>query len=323
MSLWDRIDEESKGSLEALWEALPGGLNGIPDIVTRRAAMSASRAAAPKGEYPDLTVSVHTYSGPGGDLSLRLYRPNDAASPGPGLIYIHGGGMIMGDLDSQDENMREAATALGIPIASIDYRKAPEHPYPAAPEDCYAGVCWVFEHATDLGMDTSNIGLMGASAGGGLALAVALMLRDRGGPALNYLLPIYPMIDDRHATASSHEVIDIGIWDRAGSIEAWGLYLAGAEADAYAAPARAEDLSGLPPSYIDVGDLDLFRDEDITLAQRLSAAGVPVEFHLWTGAYHASELFAPKARLSQQIWNTRYQAIRRMAGLAESALGSH
>ena len=214
MSLWDRIDEESKGPLEALWEALPGGLNGIPDIVARRAAMSASRAAAPKGEYPDLTVSVHTYSGPSGDLSLRLYRPNDAASPGPGLIYIHGGGMIMGDLDSQDENMREAATALGIPVASIDYRKAPEHPYPAAPEDCYAGVCWVFEHATDLGMDISNIGLMGASAGGGLTLAVALMLRDRDGPALKYLLPIYPMIDDRHAqphpTRSSISVFGTG-----------------------------------------------------------------------------------------------------------------
>lgn len=317
MSLWDRIDEESKGPLEALWEALPGGLNGIPDIVTRRAAMSASRAAAPKGEYPNLNVSVHTYPGPDGVLSLRLYRPNDAVSPGPGLIYIHGGGMIMGDLDSQDEKMRESAMALDIPIASVDYRKAPEHPYPAAPEDCYAGVCWVFENATGLGIDVNNIGLMGASAGGGLALAVALMLRDRTGPALKYLLPIYPMIDDRHDTASSHEVVDIGIWDRAGSIEAWGWYLGETEADAYAAPARAEDLSGLPPSYIDVGDLDLFRDEDITLAQRLSAAGVPVEFHLWAGAYHASELFAPNARLSQQIWATRYRAIRRLARLAE------
>jgi acetyl esterase/lipase len=203
--------------------------------------------------------------------------------------------MIMGDLDSQDENMREAATALDMPIASIDYRKAPEHPYPAAPEDCYAGVCWVFEQASELGMDTHNIGLMGASAGGGLALAVALMLRDRGGPKLNYLLPIYPMIDDRHETSSSHEVVDLGIWDRAGSIEAWGWYLGDTEPDSYAAPARAEDLSGLPPTYIDVGDLDLFRDEDIVLAQRLSGAGVPVEFHLWTGAYHASELFAPKS----------------------------
>jgi acetyl esterase/lipase len=164
-------------------------------------------------------------------------------------------------------------------------------------------------------MDTDNIGLMGASAGGGLALATALMLRDRLGPSLKYLLPIYPMIDDRHETASSHEVIDIGIWDRAGSIEAWGWYLGDSEPDAYAAPARAEDLSRLPPTYIDVGDLDLFRDEDIDIAQRLSAAGVPVEFHLWTGAFHASELFAPDAPLSQRIWATRYTAIRRLAGL--------
>ena len=221
MSLWDRIDTESKGPLEALREALPGGFNGIPDIIARRTAMSTSRAALPKGEYPHLTMTTHTYAGPDGELSLRLYRPRGTPSTGPGLIYIHGGGMIMGDLDSQDENMRKAATTLGMPIASIDYRKAPEHPYPAAPEDCYAGVCWVFAHAADLSMDTSNIGLMGASAGGGLALAVALMLRDREGPALKYLLPIYPMIDDRHETASSHEVVDIGIWDRVGSIEAW------------------------------------------------------------------------------------------------------
>lgn len=315
MSLWNRIDKESKGPLEALWEALPGGLNGIPDIVTRRAAMSASRAAAPKADFPNLDVTEQTYAGPAGDLTLRLYQPKSAPSKGPGLIYIHGGGMIMGDLDSQDENMREAATSLDMPIASIDYRKAPEHPYPAAPEDCYAGVCWVFEHAAELGMDKDNIGLMGASAGGGLALAVALMLRDRGGPKLKYLLPIYPMIDDRHKTSSSHEVVDLGIWDRAGSLEAWGWYLGDTEPDSYAAPARAEDLSGLPPAYIDVGDLDLFRDEDIVLAQRLSAAGVPVEFHLWTGAYHASELFAPQAALSQRIWATRYAAIRRLAGI--------
>ena len=315
MSLWDRIDKESKGPLEALWEALPGGLNGIPNIVARRAAMSASRAAVPKADFPDLDVTEHSYAGPAGNLTLRLYRSKSAPAKGPGLIYIHGGGMIMGDLDSQDENMREAATALDMSIASIDYRKAPEHPYPAAPEDCYAGVCWVFKQAAELGMDADNIGLMGASAGGGLALAVALMLRDRGGPKLNYLLPIYPMIDDRHNTSSSHEVVDLGIWDRAGSLEAWGWYLGDTEPESYAAPARAEDLSGLPPAYIDVGDLDLFRDEDIVLAQRLSAAGVPVEFHLWTGAYHASELFAPQAALSQRIWATRYAAIRRLAGI--------
>ena len=315
MSLWDRIDAESKPPLEALWEAMPGGFNSIPDIVARRAAMSASRAAIPKGNFPQLRVAEYPYPGPENELTLRLYRPETAAADSPGLIYIHGGGMIMGDLESQDENMREAATELNIPIASIDYRKAPEHPYPAAPEDCYAGVSWVFANAQALGMDPSNIGLMGASAGGGLALAVALMLRDRQGPSLRYLLPIYPMIDDRHETTSSNEVVDIGIWDRAGSIEAWNWYLGGAEADSYAAPARAENLSKLPPTYIDVGDLDLFRDENITIVQRLSAAGVSVEFHLWPGAYHASELFAPNAALSRKIWSTRYTAIRRMAGL--------
>lgn len=315
MSLWDRIDAESKPALDILWETLPGGLNGIPDIVARRAAYEAFRAAAPKGEFPNLHVSDHSYAGPDGDLSLRLYQPQSASVQSPGLIYIHGGGMIMGNLESQDEVLRITASELGIPIASIDYRKAPEHPYPAAPEDCYAGVCWIFENAAALGMDTNNIGLMGASAGGGLALATALMLRDREGPKLKHLIPIYPMIDDRHQTDSSKTVLDIGIWDREGSIEAWNWYLGDSAPDAYAAPARAEDLSGLPPTYIDVGDLDLFRDEDILVAQRLSAAGVPVEFHLWTGAYHASELFAPQATLSQRIWATRYAAIRRFAGI--------
>ena len=315
MSLWDRIDAESKPALDILWETLPGGLNGIPDIAARRAAYEAFRAAAPKGEFPNLNVSDHSYAGPDGDLSLRLYQPQSASVPAPGLIYIHGGGMIMGNLESQDEVLKITASELGIPIASIDYRKAPEPPSPAAPEDCYAGVRWVFENAAALGMDTDNIGLMGASAGGGLALATALMLRDREGPKLKHLLPIYPMIDDRHHTDSSKTVLDIGIWDREGSIEAWNWYLGESAPDAYAAPARAEDLSGLPPTYIDVGDLDLFRDEDILIAQRLSAAGVPVEFHLWTGAYHASELFAPQATLSQQIWATRYAAIRRFAGI--------
>ena len=264
MSLWDRIDAESKPALNMLWEAIPRGLNSIPDIVARRAAYSAFRAAAPKADYPHLNVTDHTFKGPGDDLGLRLYRPLAAGNEAPGLIYIHGGGMIMGNLESQDSH---------------------------------------------------NMGLMGVSAGGGLALAAALMLRDRQGPSLKYLLPLCPMIDDRHHTDSSKTVLDIGVWDREASIEAWNWYLGNSAPDAYAAPARAEDLSGLPPTYIDVGDLDLFRDEDMLIAQRLSAAGVPVEFHLWTGAYHVSELFAPQATLSKRIWATRYAAIRRFAGI--------
>jgi len=137
------------------------------------------------------------------------------------------------------------------------------------------------------------------------------MARDRGGPAPRFMMPIYPMIDDRNETASSREITDIGIWDRAGNIEAWAWYLGGKEADQYAAPARAEDLTGLPPAFIDVGTVDMFRDEDIAFAQRLMAAGVPTELHVHPGSYHAAETFAADAALSRRTWALRTDALRR------------
>jgi len=218
----------------------------------------------------------------------------------------------MGGLDGEDGTCQMMADRLGAVIASVDYRKAPEDPYPAAPEDCYAAANWVFENAASLGMNPENIGIYGQSAGGGLTIAVALMARDRGGPKFSFMAPIYPMIDDRNTTASSQLVTDVGIWDRAGSLEAWSWYLGGKEADQYAAPTRAKNLEGLPPAFIDVGELDMFRDEDIDFAKRLAEAGIQVEFHLWPGAYHASEVFAPEAKLSQTIWNTRIAAIKRL-----------
>jgi acetyl esterase/lipase len=151
----------------------------------------------------------------------------------------------------------------------------------------------------------------GGSAGGGLAIATALMARDHGGPAIRFLMAMYPMIDDRNETPSSHEITDVGIWDRAGNLEAWAWYLGGAEADGYAAPARMPDVSGLPPTFIDVGDLDLFRDEDIAFALRLLQAGVPTELHVHPGAFHASEGFAPGAALSKRIVAARLDALRR------------
>ena len=271
-------------------------------------------AATPVPPNPNVEISSHVAPGPGGDLDVRIYSPKNASKPAPGVVYIHGGGMIMGGLDGEDGTCQMMADRLGAVIASVDYRKAPENPYPAAPEDCFAAASWVFENAAELGIDKENIGIYGQSAGGGLALAVALMARDRGGPNFAYMVPIYPMIDDRNESESSKLITDVGIWDRAGSIEAWGWYLGGREADQYAAPARAKNLSGLPPAYIDVGELDMFRDEDIDFAKRLSEAGVRVEFHLWPGAYHASEVFAPEAELSQHIWDTRVAAIKRLIG---------
>ena len=314
MSTRERVDPESRIPLEGLLQVMPGGFNAIPDIVQRREVLSQMLSATPVPPNPNVEISNHVAQGPAGDLAIRVYSPKNASKPAPGIVYIHGGGMIMGGLDGEDGTCQMMADRLGAVIASVDYRKAPENPYPAAPEDCYAGASWVFENATDLGIDPANIGIYGQSAGGGLTLAVVLMARDRGGPKFSFMAPIYPMIDDRNTTESSKLVTDVGIWDRAGSIEAWGWYLGGAEADHFAAPARAKDLSGLPPAYIDVGELDMFRDEDIEFAKRLAEANVQVEFHLWPGAYHASEVFAPEANLSATIWNTRIAAIKRLMG---------
>jgi len=160
-------------------------------------------------------------------------------------------------------------------------------------------------------VDPERIAVYGAGAGGGPTLGTVLMARDRGGPALRFMMPIYPMIDDRNETGSSQEIVDIGIWDRDGNIEAWKWYLGGKEADQYAAPTRAEDVSGLPPAFIDVGTVDLFRDEDIAFAQRLMQAGVPCELHVYPGSYHAAETFAPESALSHRIWANRIDGLRR------------
>jgi acetyl esterase/lipase len=169
-------------------------------------------------------------------------------------------------------------------------------------------------NAAELGFDPDRLAVNGGSAGGGLTIAVSMLARDRGGPAIRFQMPIYPMIDDRNETPSSRAITDIGLWDRAGNIEAWNWYLGEGKPDQYAAPARAEDLAGLPPTFIDVGTVDLFRDEDIAFAQRLMQAGVPAELHVNPGAYHAAEAFAPQAALSERIWARRYEALRR--GLA-------
>jgi acetyl esterase/lipase len=312
MSIRDRIDPESRVPLEGLLQVIPGGFNAITEITQRREVLNQMLGATPIPKNPNIIIENHVFDGPGGELSLRTYSPKNAGGLLPGILYIHGGGMIMGGLDGEDGTCQMMAERLRTVIASVDYRKAPEHPYPAAPEDCYAGANWVFENANALGIDASNIGIYGQSAGGGLTIAVAMMARDRKGPVFSFMVPIYPMIDDRNESQSSKEITEVGIWDRDGSIEAWEWYLGGSPADAYSAPARAKDLSGLPDAYIDVGELDLFRDEDIDFAKRLAEAGVQVEFHLWPGAYHASEVFAPEAALSKRIWDTRLSAIERL-----------
>jgi len=313
MSPRDLIDPESRPPLDALLQAMPGGFNAIPDIVQRRAAVEALLGALPVPANPDVVKEDRTVPGPEGDpyLTVRIYRPAGATGTLPGIYYIHGGGMILGDIAGEDATATSICDRAGAVVVSVEYRLAPEHPHPAPVEDCYAGLVWTARNAEALGIDPERLALYGGSAGGGLAIGTALLARDRGGPALAFMMPIYPMIDDRNETPSSHEITDVGLWDRAGNIEAWAWYLGGKDPDQYAAPARAGDLSGLPPAFIDVGTVDLFRDEDIAFAQRLMEAGVPTELHVHAGSYHASETFAPEAALSRRIWDGRIAALRR------------
>ncbi len=311
----DRIDPESREPLEQLLQAIPGGFQAIADIEARRAAVRSILAAVTADIEPNPQVLVTNQTIPGrldGDqVAVRIYRPKDVIEPTAGLLYIHGGGMILGDLEGEHLTAEMLCAELGITIMSTDYRKAPEHRHPAQVHDCFAALTWMAEHADNLGIDQSRMGIYGGSAGGNLCLATAFMSLDHNGPELKFIMPIYPMLDASHSTSSNHEFTDIGIWDRSGNIEAWEWFLGGQEPDAYASPKLREDLSGLPPLYTDVGELDLFRDEDIEFVSRLLTAGVPAECHVFPGAYHASETFAPSAALSQRIWKLRLDALRR------------
>ncbi|HEY0811899.1 MAG TPA: alpha/beta hydrolase [Pseudonocardia sp.] len=316
MSPRDRIDPESRVPLDQLLETMPGGFNAIPDIVERRAAVTALFAALDVPENPRVGKEDRSVPGPDGapDVPVRIYRPVDARADLPGIYYIHGGGMILGDIAGEDDTAAMICDEVNAVVVSVGYRLAPENPHPAPVEDCYAALGWMAANAAELGVDPTRLALYGGSAGGGLVLGTALLARDRGGPAVKFMMPIYPMIDDTNTTASSHEITDVGIWDRSGNIEAWAWYIGDGKPDQYAAPTRAEDLTGLPPAFIDVGTVDLFRDEDIAFAQRLMQAGIPTQLIINEGAYHGSERFAPEAALSRRIWAARLDALRR--GLA-------
>lgn len=311
----ENIDPQSLEPLVALYSALPGGFNAIPDINVRRATLNGMLEAMTADLPPNENVLLEdrVIPGPDGnpDLMVRIYRPAKVSGPLPGILFIHGGGMVLGTLDTDHLTAVMLCETIGALIVSVDYRLAPEHPAPAAIEDCYAALQWMTSNASELGYGpVDRLAIYGGSAGGGLTIATALVSRDRGGPSIGFLMAPYPMIDDRNVTDSSQAILDIGIWDRSGNIEAWDWYLGGKSADQYSAPTRATDLTGLPPTFIDVGDQDMFMDEDLEFAGRLKDAQVPVELHVYPGAYHASEVFAPAAELSQKIWAARIAALK-------------
>jgi acetyl esterase/lipase len=321
MALSDRLDADVRAGLTPYFDFFgPGGMNAITDLQERRAQYAALLAAA-KAERqanPNVTTADIIATGLDGapDVPVRLYRPAGARDDVlPVIFFIHGGGMIMGSVDGEDARMADLCDALGCAIVSVEYRLAPEHPYPAAIDDCYSALTWTAAHAEELHIDPTRIVVFGESAGSGLAAGLVLLARDRGTPAVAYQMLIYPMLDDRNTTPSSREIIDLGIWDRAANLEGWAAYLGdaagGPDVPIYAAPARATDLRGLPPTYIDVGELDAFRDEDIDYATRLLQAGVPTELHVYPGALHGTQKFAPNAGVSARTTAYRIDALRR------------
>ncbi|TMR11619.1 alpha/beta hydrolase [Nonomuraea turkmeniaca] len=285
-----------------------------------RAQINAFLAAAPPADA-DVVIEDRHVPGPDGapDVRVRIYRPSGEGTNRPGLYWIHGGGMIIGVPEIDDAMMIGYVEQLGVVVVSVDYRLAPEHPHPAPVEDCYAGLVWTAKAAGELGIDPARIAVGGASAGGGLAAATVLLARDRGGPDVAFQLLVCPMLDDRNITPSSHEFAEAVVWDRSANIFGWTALLgdrAGSDdVPAYAAPARATDLSGLPPAFIDVGELEVFRDEDIDYALRLSQAGVSTEFHLYPGAFHGFDGMVPDTELSKRARAARLAALKRAYGL--------
>lgn len=310
------MDPEVAVAMAPLAEAAVGTTPPPPgDWRTRRAAVDELISQFTGSWTTPVDVDVTDFAASAADgtpIPLRLYRKAGSA-PGSLVVYLHGGGMFLCSIDTHDPICRSYTAASGVPMLSVDFRFAPEHPFPASVEDCYAAVQWAAANAADLGVAPERIAIMGDSAGGGIAAAVALMARDRGGPVLRSQILVYPMLDDR-TTVSDPAIEPFAMWTTHDNITGWGCLLgdaAGSEqVSSYAAPAREQDVSNLPPAYIEVGQLDIFRTEDIQYAERLGRAGVGVELHVHPGVPHAFEVCAPSSAVALRAMADRVRVLR-------------
>jgi acetyl esterase/lipase len=286
---------------------MPPGLEDLTreSVVAVRAARAEFFQPAAGSDVATVDTTVHHETG---EVRVVIYGAPDETVR-PGLLWIHGGGYVIGT--AEDDRARLIAEQVGCRVVSVDYRLAPEHPFPAGVEDCHAALLWMFEHSSELAVDPSRIAIGGQSGGGGMAAGLTLLNRDRGGPRPALQLLLYPMIDNLHDTPSGR-IVNHPVWNRDTSLRAWEMYLDGTPghgASGYAAAARARDLAGLPPTYICVGTADLFRDEDIDYARRLVSAGVPTELAVFPGLYHGADLFAPGAAVSRRLHHSFVAAL--------------
>jgi acetyl esterase/lipase len=306
------LDPELRPALETY---LSARLSFDPDdLRLLREGMSALFEATTPARPASVLVEDVIAPGPDGDpkVVLRIYRPA-SSPPVPALYWMHGGGMMIGSIAMDDALLAGVVERLGMAAVSVEYRLAPEYPDPAPVEDCYAGLVWTAAHAVEHGIDPDRIAVGGPSAGGGLAAGIALLARDRGGPRVVFQLLLEPMLDDRALTPSSTAYEGSVVWDRNANRHGWtallGDRIGTASVSPYAAPARATELAGLPPAFVDVGEIETFRDECIDYAQRLMAAGVSTELHVYRGAFHGFDLMAPDSAVGRLAWNLRWAAL--------------
>lgn len=295
------FDPELAAFLAATAGMFPLGM--AHDDIAKLRAMGQMTAEMAIGDAA-VTCTDHEIAGHGGAAILvSVIAPRDRAPSGAGIYHMHGGGMVMGNRFIGTDVLARWAVEYGVVCVSVEYRFAPEHQAPTLVEDCYAGLVWMAKNAAMLGIDPDRIVVFGGSAGGGLAAGTALLARDRGGPRLLGQILQCPMIDDRSESASARQLEGQGVWDRQCNITAWRAVLGERygtdQVDAYSAPARMADLSGLPPTFIDVGAAETYRDEAVTYATRIMAAGGLCELHVWPGAFHGFYTIAPDAAVSR------------------------
>ena len=289
--------------LRALVELLPDTSNAFDDIPAARAMFDEWLPTGPVPGEDTLEITDEVIAG----VPVRVYRPAGVSGDLPGILYLHGGGFCIGSIETEHLGAVGLTNAVQAVVVSVDYRLAPEHPYPAGLDDCYAAL----EYLARLdGVDPTRIAVHGQSAGGGLSAATAVLARDRGGPALCFQALGIPELDDRLETPSMTAFTGTPMWARPQAIKSWEYYLGGQQADGYAAPARTEDLSGLPPTFLATCELDPLRDEGLTYAMRLLAAGVPVELHNYPGAFHGAML-VPGAAVVQRMQDDLVGALTR------------
>jgi acetyl esterase/lipase len=251
----------------------------------------------------------------GHSIRVRVYRPAPLSNPVPAMLWIHGGGFVMGDSEIDQDNNIALVREAGIAVAAVNYRLAPRHPFPVPIEDCYAAMRWLHAESKTLGVLPGRIAVGGSSAGGGLAAGVALMAHDRGGIPIAFQLLIYPMLDDRTVLRTDIDLSGVRLWNDKCNRFGWSSYLTmppgSPDVHPYAAPARRENLSGLPSTWIGVGSFDLFHDEDQLYAKRLAASGVACELRIVAGAYHGFDLFSPKAEVVARFRQSYLNALKR------------